>query len=142
MTKRAANAAWQARKPRSTPGISWCGCSRDARSPSGQARESESLRAFWGTSPAGGSGDGEGGAPSPILARVSMFRRERLDAFPLPRAGRGEEEEEETRIFLNERLPPHPPTPPGSRLPPATRRWRFEAQPVSIATALIRGSSE
>lgn len=70
--------------------------------------------------------------------------------LPTPGAGLGgaggwlqaEEEEEEARIFLNERLPPHPTTPPGSRLPPATRRCRFEAQPVSIATALIRGSSE
>lgn len=76
-------------------------------------------------------------------------RGEGGEAPSQPRAGLGgaggwqrAEEEEKAGIFLNERLAAHPTPPPGSRLPPATRRCLFEAQPVSIATALSRGSSE
>lgn len=83
-----------------------------------------------------------------ILAR-GCSRGEGGEAPSQPPAGLGgaggrlpAEEEEKARIFLNERLAPHPTPPPGSRLPPATRRCLFEAQPVSIATALSRGSSE
>lgn len=83
-----------------------------------------------------------------ILAR-RRSRGEGGEAPSQPPAGLGgagsrqqAEEEEKARIFLNERLAPHPTPPPGSRLPPATRRCLSEAQPVSIATALSRGSSE
>lgn len=107
---------------------------------------------FWGQVSLRGRQGWDGDALSPEIASPSQAAVEVRAARRPPKLGPGwavpgagsrrQAEEEKAGIFLNERLAPHPAPPPGSRLPPATRRCLLEAQPVSIATALSRGSSE